>query len=372
MRKPMTIKSLFLYLARSAGMFALFRHLTRGAPRILCYHGGSLGDEHEFNAKLFCQPGLLEQRLDWLRRKGYTPCGLDDLLRGGPRATLPVVVTLDDGWYSSATDLLPVLARYGHAPTLYLATKVFTDGGPVIEVGLRYLLWSCRRETVDLDGFSAALDGHHVLAGSGRSRLCALAETWLKSFAGDAGATTAALERLALACAVPLSTLNLASRRFHYMNAAELRSAAAHGCRIELHGHVHQYLPGDEAANLADIAACRATIIGAGLPAPRHYCYPSGAYDQRAPATMVAAGVSTATTCVPGLVHGVGGVQRYFLPRFLDGGSVSALEFEAEMSGVLEFIRTVTGRNDRSLRDFSWRRPAPAPAAPVHGEALEK
>ncbi|HBI69521.1 MAG TPA: hypothetical protein DDZ22_11015, partial [Massilia sp.] len=85
-------------------------------------------------------------------------------------------------------------------------------------------------------------------------------------------------------------------------------------------------------------------IAAAGLPHPTHYCYPSGAFDAQAPDVMRAAGVATATTCLPGLVRIKDGDTRYLLPRFLDGGDVSMIEFEAEMSGVLELLRKLARR----------------------------
>ena len=85
--------------------------------------------------------------------------------------------------------------------------------------------------------------------------------------------------------------------------------------------------------------------MAAGLPVPRHYCYPSGAYDGGAAATLCAVGVHTATTCLPGLVRADDADGRFFLPRFLDGGNVEMIEFEAEMSGVLEFARMLARRN---------------------------
>lgn len=342
------IKLFVLHLAKGLGIFALFRILTRTYPRILCYHGGSLGDEHHFNAKLFCRPGLLEQRLQWLERKGFTPSSLDRLSRApADRAHvgIPLVVTLDDGWYSSYTDLLPVLARHGHEPVLYLATKVFAQGGPVVDVCLNYICWKSSLTSVQLAGYSPALDGAYALSASAdRARLCNAAEIWMDSFEGDNAAVVAALERFAAALGVTPEAFALSSRRFSYARRDELLAAAGAGCRIELHGHAHKYLPGQSERNRADIAACRQHIAAAGLPAPRHYCYPSGDFDDQAPATMAAMGVSTATTCVPGLVHGIDGDRRYFLPRFLDGSSVSMIEFEAEMSGVLEFVRRIAGR----------------------------
>ena len=345
----MNAKALILYLVRAGGLFALCRMLTRSAPRILCYHGGSLGDEHLFNSKLFSRPGLLGQRLHWLKRKGFVPSTLDALVEpddGHAREGIPLIVTLDDGWHSSAIDLLPVLASHGYQPTLYLATKVFASGGPVVDVCLRYIVWKSPLMQASLCGFDAVLDGSYVLGqNADRERLCTAAERWMALCDDDVTSILARLELFAGALKVPAGALDLASRRFSYMSREELLDAVQQGCQIELHGHAHLYLTSQPERNRADIETCRQHIVTLGLPLPRHYCYPSGAYDAQAPAMLASVDVSTATTCMPGLIHGVSEDRRYFLPRFLDGADVSMIEFEAEMSGVLEFLRRFMRRS---------------------------
>jgi hypothetical protein len=162
----MSFKIIILHLLKAVGVFAFFRKWTRGVPRILCYHGGSRGDEHLFNPKLFCPPGMLESRLKWLQKNGFVPASLNDLVEPHTSQSLhgtPIIITLDDDWHSSFTDLLPVLARHGHQPTLYLATKVFIAGVPVLDVCLRYMLWKSSLETVTLRDVSSALDGTYQL-----------------------------------------------------------------------------------------------------------------------------------------------------------------------------------------------------------------
>ena len=109
---------------RPVGLFALARHLTRHRVRILCFHGGSLGDEHRFNPLLFCTGEHLARRLAWMDAHGFSWVSLPaatDMLKGtAPRPRLPVVLTFDDGWYSTYSALLPVLARHGVPSTLYL------------------------------------------------------------------------------------------------------------------------------------------------------------------------------------------------------------------------------------------------------------
>jgi hypothetical protein len=67
---------------------------------------------------------------------------------------------------------------------------------------------------------------------------------------------------------------------------------------------------------------------------------------------MRAAGVDTATTCVPDLLNMRDPEERYYLPRFLDGGEVSMTEFEAEMSGVLQLLRALTKRSRQPRRSL--------------------
>ncbi len=341
----MTIKQAVLRAAKAAGVFALVRAATRRQPRILCYHGGNLGDERRYNPKLFCTREQLRERLEWLRRTGFVPATLDDVATPGfaPAKGIAVAITLDDGWYSSWHDLLPSMAEYGYRPALYLHTEAYEAGAPIIPVSVRYILWKAGPVTATLAGFGAGMDGQWTLAErEGRHRLCAAAEAWLLALAPQDVAP--GLERFAAALGVAKGDLDLASRRFSYMTREELQEAAAGGCAIELHGHLHEYLPGQPERNRANIELCREKIVAAGLPHPTHYCYPSGAFDAQAPEVMRAAGVATATTCLPGLVRIKDGDTRYLLPRFLDGGDVSMIEFEAEMSGVLELLRKLTGR----------------------------
>lgn len=343
----MSIKQTVLRVARSAGLFALMRAATRKYPRILCYHGGNLGDERLYNPKLFCTPGQLRARLEWLRAKGFVPATLDQVVDAAARPTggIAVALTLDDGWYSSWHDLLPLMAEFGHRPALYLHTEAYQAGAPIVAVSLRYLLWKAGPKAVLVRGIDPAVDGPCDLAdGAQRRRLCGAAEGWLAR--QPRAEVASCLERLGSALGVAPAQLDLASRRFSYMSTDELRAAAAGGCSIELHGHVHEYVPGQGARNRANIEQCRDVIEAAGLPRPTHYCYPSGAFDAGAAAVMRDAGVATATTCVPGLVKLRDADTRFFLPRFLDGGDVSMIEFEAEMSGVLQLLRALTRRGD--------------------------
>ncbi len=357
------IKQSVFFLARLLGLFALARRFTRGQVRILCYHGGCIGDEDGYNAKLFCRPALLAARMAWLQRHGFNlvPLGAAvQAARGGARAPLTTAITFDDGWYTTASELVPVLARMGIPSTLYLCTRQFLEQGPVPSVAVHYLLWKTRLSSATVAGIGAGADGHWDLSTpAARDRLGARASAAIEAAEGERAPL---LARLADCLGVDAGQLQLDSRRFDYMNGAELLALPAQGCAIELHGHVHRYPAGDAQAFRADLAACSAAIVAQGLPQPRHYCYPSGNFDAGASAVLAEQGVLSATTCLPGLVDTVSAAQAHYLPRFLDGAAISELEFEAEMSGFTGLLRTL-------LRGGSPASPAPAALAETEAQS---
>lgn len=340
-------KLVVLWTARALGLFALARRLTASRLRILCYHGGQLGDEHRYNPKLFCSAATFQARMDWLQQKGFKVVGLDQAVRTAPaaRAALETVITFDDGWHSTGSTLLPQLAVRGWPSTLYLCTQHYLEGWPVLNVTTRYILWKAPLRQLQLTGFGTGVDGAYQLDQPGvRERLARAFVDAVGAAATDRAGVCEALERLAASAGVDAATLDLDSARFEYMKPEQLRAAAASGCAIELHGHVHQYPLGDPERFRADLARCDEVIRGEGLPAPRHYCYPSGAFDSGAAAVLAERQVSSATTCLPGLAGATAAPVCYYLPRFLDGENVDPLEFESELSGFSEFLRRVTGR----------------------------
>jgi len=74
---------------------------------------------------------ITEQRFDeqmrYLREKGYTPVGLDEIVdfvsSGRPLPRRPVAITVDDGWTSNIDIMLPVLRRYGIKASFFVTTS---------------------------------------------------------------------------------------------------------------------------------------------------------------------------------------------------------------------------------------------------------
>ena len=65
------IKLVLYFFAKWLGFFALARHLSGNKIRILCNHGGNVGDEWQYNGKLFMTRQTFEKRVSWLQSNGY-------------------------------------------------------------------------------------------------------------------------------------------------------------------------------------------------------------------------------------------------------------------------------------------------------------
>lgn len=344
------IKLMVFLVARLLGLFVLARKLTAHKVRILCYHGGCLGDENRYNPKLFCSSAMLAARMKWLRSSGFDIVTLDEAasrVRTPPdnRPALTTAITFDDGWYSTASELVPVLGEMQIPSTLYLCTSHYLEGAAVPSVAVRYMLWKSTLASFELTGFGPGTDGHFDISSeAGRDDAANKIVSTIVRSATSRASVHAMLEQVAQCLAVPSSTLALESRRFEYLNQAELLALPGQGCTIELHGHVHRYPAGQVDVFKQDLQMCSDVIMAAGLPKPRHYCYPSGNFDAAASPALSSMDVASATTCLPGLVSQADATQSHFLPRFLDGEHISMLEFQAEMSGFYDIARRLIGK----------------------------
>ena len=108
-----------LYLARATGLFSLARGLTSNSVRILCYHGISIGDQHEFDPVLFMRLSQFVRRLACARESdAWRVMTLEQALIDLTRGTVndaPVVITIDDGWSSTIRHAVPALQRARNA-----------------------------------------------------------------------------------------------------------------------------------------------------------------------------------------------------------------------------------------------------------------
>ncbi len=100
--------------------------MTQPVP-ILMLHEVSARPDPRYR-KYTLTPRELDDRLDWLRAKGYESVGMDDLLaaRRGERTlpSHPVVITFDDGGRDCIEHAVPALVQRGFTATFYIVAGV--------------------------------------------------------------------------------------------------------------------------------------------------------------------------------------------------------------------------------------------------------
>ena len=309
------VKSGILFGLRTIGFFRLCRHLTRRRLRILCYHGLSIADEHELDDILFMRPETFRQRLATLARLGVQVLPLAQAVRQLPTGQYPdhsVVITFDDGWYSTRL-AGPLLKERGFAAFLYVCTGYVDRPTSVFNVLMRYLYWKAGLPSCE------GSDCHgEIVAAIDRSEL--ERERILRSTAERMGISLEPTER---------------DRRFQYLTLSELRELRAFGIELGLHTHGHEF-PMDRAAVEGDLQENRRVLAEVRAEPYVHFCYPSGLFYEEQIPWLRELGVESATTTRPG--SNTGRTSLHQLDRYLDRDRQSELEFEAMVSGVYEVL----------------------------------
>lgn len=119
------IKKALLHILKLCGAFCISRWLTRNKLRILCYHGFSISDQYRFRPKLFITVETLAARLTYLHNRHFTfldIAGFDTYINGSSIPSLPLLITIDDGWKSTHELALPVFRQFMAPHIIYLYT----------------------------------------------------------------------------------------------------------------------------------------------------------------------------------------------------------------------------------------------------------
>lgn len=318
-----------LRVARAMGMFQVSRLMTANGVRILCYHGAWLANDRFPGDAMFIRPQTFADRMAMLRRLGYPVIPLAEAVEGlEGRRPLPanaVVITIDDGWYSTFSAMRPVLEAHRLPATLYCNTAELLRGQSVANVMVLYV---------------------HILAGSpsleGQAQVALQAAT---NPAATPAARQQALQDFAGLVGIDLAPL-IERRAFSYMTPAELHALFAGGLiDVQLHTHNHTLHDQSEFAvrrEIAENVEALTRLLDAKPAHFKHFCYPSGLNSESAARTLDEIGIASSTVCEPGLAYA--GTPRQLLPRFLDGDNYHPVEIEAELSGLYHLVRTALAR----------------------------
>jgi peptidoglycan/xylan/chitin deacetylase (PgdA/CDA1 family) len=323
-----------LSASSAVGLFRVLRNSRWRSAQllILCYHGISIDDEHEWAPGLYMTADMFAARLALLRRRQCTVLPLEEGVRRLYDGTLPprsVVITFDDGNADFHARAWPVLKSFGHPATVYLTTYYSEVNVPVFPVAVSYVLWKGRgvERPLATPGRAIAID---TTSESARRRT----HRDLLRHAQDEGMSAAdkdrLVERLAASLGVDYGAIKR-KRLLHLMNEDEVREVAAGGIDVQLHSHRHRSPPTRELYR-AEIAENRERIVPLTGTRPRHFCYPSGVWQPAFARWLEEEGVSSATTTEPGIASPRS--DRYRLPRLLDHSELTPIEFDAWLTGL--------------------------------------
>ena len=306
---------------------------------ILCYHGISLSDEHQWNSALYMSPAMLAGRLSALRRCDCTVLPLGEAVDRLYTNTLPeraVALTFDDGYYDFLARAYPLLQEYGYAATVYLPTLRCEHNFPVVNVLVSYMLWQKRASTLTAPEVPGLGREAYPLA-TREQRAFVLKK--INQAIEPVDPEPAERDDIArtIARRLGLEYDAFAGRRvLTLMSPREVSELARQGVDFQLHTHRHRTPENDERF-VQEIRENRERIESmTGKPAV-HFCYPSGVYRASYLPLLRAEHVVSATTTRPGIADP--SRDPLLLPRFVDTGTVTSAEFEAWLHGIMPWLQ---------------------------------
>ncbi len=319
---------------RSTGIFSLAANSPRRSARllILCYHGLSLDDEHEWLPHLYTTAGQFRQRLECLRQMKASVLPLDEALTRLRTGSLPprsVAITFDDGLHDFLYHGVPLLSEFGYPCTLYLTTYYCQYRLPVITLIIDYLLWKSGQTIVELPEYGIDTP---VPIRDYEQRVHATGKVlrWMES----KGLSTLEKDEIArqIAKRLKIDYEDLLRRRIlQIVSMEEARQIWRSGVDLQLHTHRHR-TPRDRELFQREIRDNSNCIVDISGKRPLHFCYPSGHYLPEFLPWLHELGIKSATTCETGLARRDSGDLT--LPRVLDDITVDPIRFEAIVSGL--------------------------------------
>jgi peptidoglycan/xylan/chitin deacetylase (PgdA/CDA1 family) len=312
---------------------------------ILCYHGISLDDEHEWDPELYMPSEMFRRRIESLRASGCDVLplgeGLDRLARG-ELARPSVAITFDDGTHDFYVQALPVIREHRVPVTVYLTTYYCLNNLPVFNGICSYLLWKARGRQLPAKRLTGVSKEYSLQTPEGRREAAADLQRFAESRQLSADDKNHLAEGLAGETGADFAAV-LNRRLIRIMTPAEVKETAAAGVDIQLHTHRHR-TPSDHALFVREIRENRAVIEDLTGNSAHHFCYPSGVCRSEFLPWLRESEVVSATTCQPGLVST--NSDPLLLPRLVDTTLLTAAEFGGWISGAAAWLPRRTGQGE--------------------------
>jgi peptidoglycan/xylan/chitin deacetylase (PgdA/CDA1 family) len=331
------LKQTALGFSKALGVFTVMKNSEWRRRRLLivCYHGISIDNEHEWNPSLYMKAGDLARRFEALRAGRYNVLPLGEAVRRLYARDLPprsVAITFDDGYYDFYKMAWPLLQQYELPATVYLTTLRCDRNAPIFNLALSYMLWKARGRRFDAS--SLAVGPLDLRTTEGRTdawkRIMRIGAPLPIEHKGDLA------RRVGEAIGVDYTDIER-RRLLTIMTPAEVAESAARGVDFELHTHRHR-TPAVREEFADEIETNRARITQLTGSNPTHFCYPSGVYDRRFLPWLSEQQVVSATTCDAGFA--TPSSEALLLPRLVDHEGLAPIEFEGWLTGAA----AVTGR----------------------------
>lgn len=332
-------KRVTLGAARSAGLYGLAADSAWRQRRlaILCYHGISLLDEHEWDPLVFHSRSLFRRRLEMLRAGKYNVVPLAEGLSRLASGTLPrrsVAITFDDGLYDFSAVAAPLLQEFGYPATVYVTTYYAQRPWPVFPPWCRYVLWCARARWIDLS--EVVGDGPRIRLDKCESREEAARQ--IMQHCSQRGLDGAGREALArrLESHLGVDGASLRERRIlQLMTPEEIAAVSSAGFDVQLHTHRHR--TPDDAELFEDEIQHNRSLLQQWVGAPvDHFAYPSGVHRPSYPGWLRSLGIKSAVTSESGLASDRS--DPLLLPRVMDQEHLETAEFEAWLCGVRALV----------------------------------
>jgi peptidoglycan/xylan/chitin deacetylase (PgdA/CDA1 family) len=345
-----SLKRSAFWMTRRTGLFEQVGQSAwrRGRLLILCYHGISITDEHEWNPYLYVSAVTLARRFALIKRHRCHVLHLQEGIERLYSGTLPdraVVLTFDDGYFDFLLRAHPLLERNGFPATVYLTTQRVEHNFPVARLFVSYALWKQRHMTLDGRDLPG-LDATRYPLATAAQRQAVLARVYPAIDGMGLVAKDAAVRELAARIGLDYDAQR-AKRVLTLLNPTEVSALATRGVDFQLHTHRHR-TPVNPDAFAEEVTTNRERIVRMTGTAPSHFCYPSGVWRSSYLPRLRSAGIRSATTCAAGLADRSS--EPLLLPRVVDGEQVSDQEFEAWLTGPAAWLPRRAGGVRRAPR----------------------
>lgn len=334
------MKDSFFKVCKLFGLFYFSKLLTKNKIRILGYHGVWFLDDHYGN-HLNLSVKKFADRMSWLKTSKYNVISLDkaiDMLNTNLVEKNSVVITIDDGWYSTYSHMLPEIEKNDLPATLYVTTSAVDSQKPLYHVLIRGMLHVTKINSLTIN------ENMDI----GDNIILKLTSFEKRDYAADVlcdRMRELSYDDREKICREVAAYLDIdiekwiSSRQFANMSYTEISDAELRGLDIQLHTHNHNtdILKPEEISQ--EIKVNRAKLSEHVTGKLEHFCYPSGVYSSDMFEYIEENDVKSATLVDVGLVSST--CNKFEYKRILDGQEISQLEFEAELSGFLELLRPI-------------------------------